>query len=206
MKRNIVIFLIVTVIAAAVFSISGCGEKAATPGNANSGKAGNPNNADPGKKEESVYPPLKGDVADAEMETMDGGKTKISDRKGNVVLVNLWGIWCGPCRAEMPHLIELQNKYKDKGFQTIGLNIGDDDGNPEDIGKIKEFGEKTGLNYELTRGSREMKNSIFRLANFDGVPLSLLIDRDGHLRAVLRGGGPAAIKQLKDNVDKVMAE
>jgi thiol-disulfide isomerase/thioredoxin len=206
MNRNIVHSLILAAIAAAAISLAGCGEKAANTGAANTAKAGNSNTAGSGKKEESVYPPLKSDVADAEMETMDGGKAKISDRKGSVVLVNLWGIWCGPCRAEMPHLIELQNKYRDKGYVTIGLNVGDDDGNPEDFGKIKEFGEKTGLNYELTRSSREMKSNIFRLANFDGVPLSLLIDRDGHLRAVLRGGGPAAIKQLKDNVDKVMAE
>jgi thiol-disulfide isomerase/thioredoxin len=206
MKQKIVHFLILTAIAAAALFMSGCGQSGANSGTANSAKTGDTNKPVSANKGESLYPPLKSDVADAEMETMEGGKTKISDRKGNVVLINLWGIWCGPCRAEMPHLIELQNKYRDKGFQTIGLNVGDDDGNPEDFAKIKEFGEKMGLNYELTRGSREMKGSIYRLANFDGVPLSLLVDRDGHLRAVLRGGGPAAIKQLKDSVDKVMAE
>ncbi|MBK9437120.1 MAG: TlpA family protein disulfide reductase [Chloracidobacterium sp.] len=206
MKRTTINLLTFAAIAAASFYVSGCGGVGSNTNGVSPARSSNSTSPESGKTTESVYPPLKSDVADAEMETMDGGKTKISDRKGNVVLVNLWGIWCGPCRAEMPHLIELQNKYKEKGLQIIGLNVGDDDGNPEDFVKIKEFGERTGLNYELTRASREMKAQIFRLANFDGVPLSILVDRDGHLRAVLRGGGPPSIKQLKDTVDKTMAE
>jgi thiol-disulfide isomerase/thioredoxin len=198
---NLIMFL---ALAIAFSSLSGCGSSVGvnTDPKASNNKGGPTSE----KPKESLYPPLISAVAEGQMEMMDGTITKISDRKGKVVLVNLWGIWCGPCRAEMPHLIQLQDKYRDKGFQVIGLNIGDEDSQPEEISAIKAFGEKTGLNYELSRAPREMKSSIFRLANFDGVPLSILVDRDGHLRAVLRGGGPAAIRQLIETVDKTMAE
>lgn len=153
----------------------------------------------------STYPPLASAVADGNFELLDGTTATLNMRRGDVILVNMWGIWCGPCRAEMPHLVELQDKYRDKGFKVIGFNVGDDDGAPEDPEKIKAFGEKMGLNYELVRSPRELSNQIYRVANFDGVPVSLLVDRDGHLRAVLRGGGPASIKQLKETVDRTMA-
>jgi len=200
---NLAVFLALSV---AFSSFSGCG--GTNPGS--NGNTQNPANGNPGTKPEiakdSVYPPLNSNVADGEMELMDGTISRISERKGKVILLNLWGIWCGPCRAEMPHLVQLQEKYREKGFQVIGLNVGDDDGMPEEISKIKAFGDKTGLNYELARAPREMKSHIFRIAGFDGVPLSLLVDRDGHLRAVLRGGGPASIRQMIETVDKAMAD
>lgn len=156
----------------------------------------------------STYPPLASGVAAAEIELTDGSKLKLADRKGNIVLLNLWGIWCGPCRAEIPHLVELQEKYKDQGFQVIGLNVGDEDGQLEALDKIKTFGEsnKPQINYELARAPREMAVQIYRLANFDAVPMSLLIDREGHLRAVLRGGGPQAINQIKESVARTMSD
>ena len=153
----------------------------------------------------STYPPLATGIATAELEFVGGTKGTIADRKGKVVLINLWGIWCGPCRAEMPHLIELQEKYRDQGFQVIGLNVGDDDGQPESLENIKTFGEKTKLNYELARGPRELQTQIYKFAAFDAVPLSLLIDREGHVRAVLKGGGPVAISQIKEYVARAMS-
>ncbi len=152
----------------------------------------------------STYPPLLSGIASGEMEFVDGAKSKLADRKGKVVLVNLWGIWCGPCRAEMPHLVELQEKYKDQGFQVIGLNVGDEDGQPEPLENIKAFGEKTKLNYELARAPREMTNQIYQYSKFEAVPQSLLIDREGRVRATLRGGGSQAIEQIKDMVARTM--
>ena len=141
------------------------------------------------------------------MEFGPGKTEKISERKGKVVLVNLWAIWCGPCRAEMPDIVALQDKYRDKGFQVIGLNVGkDEEGHPEDFDAMKTFGEKMKLNYELARAPNEMTTQIYKFAGMNGIPISLLVGRDGHLRAVLRGGGPAITKQMQDSVDKAMAE
>ena len=107
----------------------------------------------------------------------------------------------------MPDIVALQDKYKDKGFQVIGLNVGkDDEGHIEDFDAIKSFGEKMHLNYELARSPSELTTQVYRFAGMNGIPISLLIDRDGHLRAVLRGGGPQVTKQMQDSVDRVMSE
>lgn len=157
----------------------------------------------------STYPPLASAIANADMEFVDSGKTgKLVDRKGSVVLVNLWAIWCGPCRAEMPQLVALQDKFRDKGFQVIGMNVGkDQDSNePESIDAIKEFGEKMKLNYELGRMDRATASQYYKLAQMDGIPISILIDRDGRLRGVFRGGGSDAIAQLKTSLDRALAQ
>lgn len=201
--KNLALFVVSAI---AFSSFGGCSNTTApTSGGdtavSNANIAPKPSSGDP-----STYPPLISGVANADLELTDGTKFKISDRKGKVLLLNLWGIWCGPCRAEMPHLVELQNKYGGQGFQVVGLNVGDEDQQPEDPGKMKAFGEnfKPPLNYELVRASRETSVQIYRLANFDAVPMSLLIDRDGRLRAVLKGGGPAAISELKSMVTRTM--
>jgi thiol-disulfide isomerase/thioredoxin len=193
------------VLFAVVFSSwSACGGSAANTATSGNTAAPNANTAAP--VDPSTYPPLVSGIATAEIEFADGTKGTLADRKGKVVLINLWGIWCGPCRAEMPHLVELQDKYRDKGFQVIGLNVGNEDFLPESFENIKAFGEKTKLNYELARGPRELQSQIYHLAGFDGVPVSLLIDREGRLRAVLRGGGPAVVTQMKESVAKAMAD
>src|SRR5262249_24028435 len=67
------------------------------------------------------------DVAPAfKLDTLDGKPISLADARGKVVLLNFWATWCGPCRAEIPDLIELQNKYKEH-LQIIGLTVDDDD-------------------------------------------------------------------------------
>ena len=62
------------------------------------------------------FPPAPVAVSQAEIKNIDGTSFKVEDKKGKVILLNLWATWCGPCRAEMPDLIDLQNKYRDKDF------------------------------------------------------------------------------------------
>lgn len=158
------------------------------------------------EKKTSVYPPLAAGLADAELELLDGAKTKISDRKGKVLLVNIWGIWCGPCRAEMPHLVELQDLYRDRGFEILGMNIGDQNGSPEGVEAIKTFAEKMKLNYTIVRSPSSTTEQFYRVTKQQVVPQTLLIDRDGHLRGVFVGGGARVINSMKETLEKTMAE
>jgi thiol-disulfide isomerase/thioredoxin len=153
----------------------------------------------------SAYPQLASKVADFEFTTLEGKAMKLSDRKGSVLLVNLWGVWCIPCRAEMPHLVEMQNEHRDQGFQVLGLNVGDDFGNPEDPEKMRKFGEEMKLNYELASIPEELTNEIFRIAQGQAVPTSLLIDREGRLRGVFVGGSKRVIGKMKETVAAVVA-
>src|SRR5438552_10904954 len=120
-------------------------------------------NTSPSDTKSSAYPTLLPGVANADMESTDGTVLHVADRKGKVVLLNMWGIWCGPCRAEMPELVALQQTYGDQGFEVIGMNVGDENGKPEDLGNIKTFGEKMKLNYTLVRISSATSNEFYHI-------------------------------------------
>src|SRR6266508_1365662 len=71
--------------------------------------------------EESSIPPLPENVMQASINLLDGQKAKLADYAGKVLIVDVWATWCGPCRPEIPHLVELANEYKGKGVEVIGL-------------------------------------------------------------------------------------
>lgn len=136
-----------------------------------------------------------------DIKALDGTTYRVEDRKGQVVLLNLWATWCGPCRAEMPELVELQNKYNDKNFKILGLNT--DDESPE---AVKAFAAKMKLNYEIGWIDQKMSRELFRFAQFSAIPQSFLIDREGRIRGVFVGGGADVIGKVKTTVEKVVNE
>ena len=157
-------------------------------------------------KPASDYPPLASGVAESPIELLSGTITKATEHKGKVVLLNLWGTWCGPCRGEIPHLIEMQTKYQDQGFKVLGLDIGNQDGTPESPDDIKSFVASMGMNYEVGRIGADTVRKYQQLSRFNGVPQSFLVDREGRLRGVFLGGNPSTIGQMKQIVEKVVNE
>ncbi len=212
MKQFITNLALFIVLAIAFSSFNACKGTQETATNTNAVNApANANadtNADSAKSDSksSDYPPLISGIAEGPIELLDGTITKASDHKGKVVLLNLWGIWCGPCRDEMPHLAQLQAAYGERGFEVIGLNIGDHDGGPEDFAAIKAFGEKMNLNYTLGRISGATTGQFYKLSRQEAVPQTVLVDRDGRLRGLFVGGGAKVIASMTQTVDKVMAE
>lgn len=122
--------------------------------------------------------------------------------KGKVLLLNMWATWCGPCRGEMPALVKMQDEHRDKGFEIIGLNT--DDGDTKEM--VEEFAKELNLNYTLVWAPTEMQNGLLKISNFNGIPQSFIVDRDGNLRGVFRGGGKPEVKKMEELVAKVVAE
>ena len=180
---------------------TGCSANQETADNA-APKPANTNTTSPSSK----YPPVAAGLAEAPFELLDGTPKKLSDYKGKTVMLNIWGIWCGPCRAEMPHLVEMQEKYRDKGLEIIGLNIGDNSGNPENIDAIKKFAEQMKLNYTLARMQGTVVRQFYQVTKQEVVPQTVLVDREGKLRGVFIGGGQRIIDMMKETLDKTMAE
>ncbi len=147
----------------------------------------------------SEYPPFNSEAANAEMRHLDGSTSTVAQRKGKVVLVNMWATWCGPCREEMPELIKMQNEHGPKGFEVVGLNVDDE---PEDM--VRDFVAEMNLNYTITWGNEDMIMSMMRLSRSEAIPQSFLIDREGNLRGVFRGAAPREIAKMKENVAKVV--
>ena len=163
--------------------------------------ANQPSSNESAKTSDSEYPPIPVALAQAEIKKIDDSTFKLEEKKGNVVLLNLWATWCGPCRGEMPHLVEMEDKYRDKNFEIIGLNT--DDESVEDINK---FAAEMKLNYMMAYADGKMMRELVNLSKFQGIPQSFLIDREGRLRGVFLGGGPKVIDTMKETVEKVVNE
>lgn len=104
--------------------------------------------------------------------TIDGKPLSLADYKSKVILLNFWATWCGPCRSEIPDLVELQNKYKDQ-LQVIGLVVDDDD---ED--GVKKFAANFGINYPIA-----MANDALRMeyGGIPALPTSFVLDGEGRV-------------------------
>lgn len=207
MKEIIKHLFLFSVFAIAFSAITACGDSSAVNIPQAADKTPQPTGTTTDETaKSSEYPPLSSKLANAEIHLLDGTITTPGEQKGKVVLLNLWGIWCGPCVYEMPHLVEMQKKYNDSGFEIIGLNVGNEDLEPENIDAIKEFAEKMGLNYTLARIDNQVSEDFARETKFTGVPLSVLVDRDGHLRGVFGGAGASSIRKMRETVEKVVNE
>lgn len=195
---NLALFIVFCV---AFSSFTACGGTQAD--NANSAKKGN---TKPKDSKGSDFPPVASAIAEGELVMLDGTKTKLSERKGKVVILNLWGIWCGPCREEMPHLQAMYKQYADDGFEVLGLNIGDHDGRPEPVENIKKFAADMKIDYTLVRVDHPIVSQFYQLTKQQVVPQTFLVDREGRLRGVFVGGGQRNFDAIRQSLDKVMSE
>ena len=109
---------------------------------------------------------------DFKLTGLDGKPVTLSDSHGKVILLNFWATWCGPCRAEIPDLVELQNKYKGR-LQILGLVVDDDDADA-----IKEFVEKFKLNYPVAIASDAVR---YQYGGIAALPTSFVLDTEGRI-------------------------
>lgn len=120
---------------------------------------------------------------DFQITDLEGKPHSLADYKGKVVVVDIWGTWCPPCRAEIPSFIKLQQQYGEQGFQMIGLNY-EGEISDEVAEKVKQFIQEHGINYPCALASEEIRDQV---PDFEGYPTTLFIDRQGKVRLKLVG-------------------
>lgn len=207
MKRTVLTIAVFAILTITFSTFSGCSGTTSNNGNVTNANINANTGTKSGSENKTVYPPLASGLAEAEFELIpDGSKLKISEKKGKVVLINIWGTWCGPCRAEMPTLIALQDQYRDRGFEIIGANIGDGEGGLESNEKITKFVEEMKLNYTIVRSSNAVTKQFYTVTKQQVVPQSILVDREGHMRALFVGGGPNVFASMQETIGKAMNE
>ena len=108
------------------------------------------------------------------LKDMNGGDVDLASLAGNVILLNFWATWCGPCKVEIPGFVELQDQYRDEGLVVLGLSVDDP------IEKLKPFAEEYKVNYPLLVGlGRDDFQEAF--GPIWGIPITVYIGRDGTL-------------------------
>jgi thiol-disulfide isomerase/thioredoxin len=103
---------------------------------------------------------------------LDGNPVSTAEWGGKIVVLNFWATWCPPCREEIPELIELSNRYKDR-LIIIGVSM--DDSAPEEV---KQFTKAMGMNYPIVMGSREIASEY---GGVPALPTSFVINKDGRI-------------------------
>jgi thiol-disulfide isomerase/thioredoxin len=105
-----------------------------------------------------------------DLKGLNGEDLKLEDFRGKVVLLNFWATWCGPCRAEIPSLIELQKQYKDQ-LQVIGLAVDE-----EDDAYVRKFAASESINYPIAMGTNGVR---FAYGGVTALPTVFVINKSG---------------------------
>ena len=115
---------------------------------------------------------------DFTLRRLDGPNLRLAEQRGQVVLVNFWATWCGPCRQELPQLDRLYEKYRSAGFVLLGVNVDDD------AARAAGIARQLGLRFPVLF---DADKSVSRLYELQSMPATVLIDRDGRVRYLHRG-------------------
>ncbi len=109
---------------------------------------------------------------DFQLQTLDGKPLTLASASGKVVLLNFWATWCGPCRMEIPELIELQKQYKDS-LQIISLLV-----DVDDVEDAKKFVQDAGVNYPVAVATDEVR---IRYGGVSALPTLFVLDTQGRI-------------------------
>jgi thiol-disulfide isomerase/thioredoxin len=138
---------------------------------------------------------LEGVAPDFTLKSRSGENVKLSEHRGEVVMINFWASWCAPCRQEMPLLEEMYKKYSDLGFVLLGVNV------EEDSSKATELLRDIPVSFPILYDN---KNDVTKLYKVVAMPSTVMVDRDGNMRYLHRGYLPGYeaeyIKQIKELV------
>ena len=109
-----------------------------------------------------------------ELPNLDGNLVQSTDLEGKVVIVDFWATWCPPCRQMIPELKKVYDKFKGRNVEILAISL--DEGGAE---TVKEFVEKSAINYTVLLGDREISK---KFGQINAIPTSFIIDKQGNIR------------------------
>ena len=117
---------------------------------------------------------------DFTMKDVEGKDVSLQSYKGKVILLDFWATWCGPCKVEIPHFIEFQQKYGPKGLQVVGISVDDT------VDKLAPYVKEMRMNYTVLQGlGHDAVQDAY--GPILGIPVSVMISRDGKICATHTG-------------------
>lgn len=116
--------------------------------------------------------------------SLNNNEIKLSNYKDKIIILDFWATWCPPCRAEIPHFIELYKKYKEQGLMIIGVATSDEKY------KVKEFVKNFKINYPVVMADEKILQNF---GDIRGLPTTFIIDKEGNIREKFVGYRPKEV-------------
>jgi peroxiredoxin len=138
-----------------------------------------------------------GAAPDFSLPDASGKSVALSDFKGEVVLINFWASWCGPCREEMPLLDELSTRYAALGFTMLGVNV------EEDSSAANGFLAGTPVNFPILY---DRENKVSQLYDVIAMPSTVIVDRTGQIRYIHHGYEAGNEHDYQDQIRALIRE
>jgi peroxiredoxin len=126
-----------------------------------------------------------------------GPSVSLAQYKGQVVMLNFWASWCGPCRQEMPLLESIYKKYRPMGFTLIGVNV------EPDSNAANEWLKQTPVSFPILYDKESKVSKMYDVA---GMPSTVIIDRTGKVRMLHRGYKPGDENEYLDSIRSLVRE
>lgn len=126
-----------------------------------------------------------------------GENLRLSELRGQVVMINFWASWCGPCRQEIPHLEALYKRYEALGFELLGINV------EKDRRKADQLLRDMDVSFPILFDST---SEVFELYNVIAMPSTVLIDRDGKIRHIHHGYKAGYEQEYQSQVRSLIKE
>jgi len=140
---------------------------------------------------------ISGKAADFTLKSNTGKNLRLSDFRGQVVMLNFWASWCGPCRQEMPILDQLHTRYAKLGFTMLGVNV------EEDSSKANAYLKDIPVSFPILY---DTANQTSKLYNVSAMPTTVIIDRNGNMRFIHHGYKPGYENDYKKQIKALIRE
>jgi peroxiredoxin len=168
-----------------LIGFSGCSSDQSPPADAASRQAEAP----------AADAPALRKAPDFALKTLDDNTFRLSDELGNVVIVNFWATWCGPCIEETPDLIALHDALKDRGFTVVGVSE-----DLEGFDVVSPFAEEYGVTYPMVVDDGSVAEAF---GGVYGLPTTFVIDREGYIVARFYGLFP--FEDMRPHLEEMLA-
>lgn len=142
---------------------------------------------------------MKGEAPNFTLKSLRGDNIKLSEHRGEVIMLSFWATWCEKCKAHFPVLNNIYLKYRDQGFTLLSINTEDAD----DLKKVRKWLKGRRVAYPILLDNTHTVADKYEVAD---MPSTYLLDRDGHLRFVHNGFEEGyedeVLKQVRELMDE----
>ena len=140
---------------------------------------------------------ISGPAPDFTLKSNTGKNIRLSDLRGQVVMINFWASWCGPCRQEMPILDDLYKRYSKLGFTLIGVNV------EQDSSKANAYLKDIPVSFPVLYDTGNLTSKLY---NVNAMPTTVMVDRNGNMRFIHHGYKPGYENDYKKQIKALIRE